>query len=371
MTHMSSSLPESLVSKTQNVLYIFDSHLLLRYFQSLLRYFQFTQIIIGTIDKVCLKWSNISAFWVLFDQSSDPRFSLQKIASCSFTLFSKRVKLQLGNLWVLKRVSLPLKLVVKNSQRNILSCVVTLTGNYCHFDIFLLHCTTKYQKHTLVQSSTVRGTVQQKKVKFATIAVSVTVHDRIFRCKFLMTNWRSNVTRFSLQKIASCSLPLFSKRVKLQLGNLWVLKRVSLPLKLVVKNYQRNILSCVITLTGNYCHFDILTRIFENLKMYYAYLTRISYSDIWYLLRYFQFTQIIIGTIAKVCLKYSNISAFWLQNSATFDTNILVWHTRVQVGLKVWCQNLKMYYAYLTRISYSDIWYLLRLLLKIWVQISE
>ena len=89
------------------------------------------------------------------------------------------------------------------------------------------------------------------------------------------------------------------------------------------------------------------------------------------LLRYFQFTQIIIDTIAKVCLKYSNISAFWLQNSATFDTNILVWHTRVQVGLKVWCQNLKMYYAYLTRISYSDIWYLLRLLLKIWVQISE
>ena len=62
MTHMSSSLPESLVSKTQNVLYIFDSHLLLRYFQSLLRYFQFTQIIIGTIDKVCLKYSNISAF---------------------------------------------------------------------------------------------------------------------------------------------------------------------------------------------------------------------------------------------------------------------------------------------------------------------
>ena len=43
MTHMSSSLPESLVSKTQNVLCIFDSHLLLRYLI-------FTQIIIENLS---------------------------------------------------------------------------------------------------------------------------------------------------------------------------------------------------------------------------------------------------------------------------------------------------------------------------------
>ena len=123
-------------------------------------------------------------------------------------------------------------------------------GSGCDFDFFfLLHCITNCRWLNQSVFLIFCGTVQ-KNVKIEIITVNVTTHDRIFRCKFLTTDLRGSETRFNTHKFPSCSVALFEKRGKLQLAFCWRLKRVTLLLKSVVKNLQRNILSCTVTLVA-------------------------------------------------------------------------------------------------------------------------
>ena len=90
------------------------------------------------------------------------------------------------------------------------------------------------------------------------------------------------------------------------------------------------------------------------------------------LLRYFKVYSDIFNLL-KLSLALLPKSVWNEAISVHFDPKILLnlsgkhlYDTHwVQVGLKVWCQKLKMYYAYFTRICYSDIFNLLRLFLAL------